>query len=82
MATFWEMKQFVSKRLQDPNNTAVYDKLKMLWEDIQGDFKHPGQDHVTYARFNSESKKFETIIPRRGTGEVIRNLKKILKERE
>ena len=68
--------------LSDPNNPAIYDKLKMLWEEIKGDFKHPGQDHVAYARFNSESKKFETIIPRLGTGEIIRSLKKILKEKE
>ena len=51
----------VDKLLSDPTDPAVYDRLKALWENIEIDFKYPGEDHVAYIRFDSEKKQLQKI---------------------
>src|SRR3989344_73376 len=42
------------KFISDPRDTRVYDKLKISWEDIlKFDYKYPGEDHVSYIKFNT-----------------------------
>ncbi len=65
------------KLLSDPKDPAVYDKLKELWENIEVDFKYPGEDHVAYWQFDSEKKELKKIIPRKGMGKVFWQIKKI-----
>lgn len=66
------------KLLSDPKDPAVYDRLKALWENIEIDFKYPGEDHVAYVQFDSKNKKIKKIIPRKGMQEIFRQIKKIL----
>jgi predicted kinase len=40
--------------ISDPNNAKVYDRIKKYWEDIAIDFKYPGQDFVSYLRYDTE----------------------------
>lgn len=66
--------------ISDPNDPAVYDHLKKLWEDVAVDFKYPGEDHVAHIRFDSEKKKLTKGIVREGMHSFIGNLQKILEE--
>lgn len=66
--------------LSDPTDPTIYDRLKTLWEDVTLDFKFPGQDHVAYLQFNSETKILNKIIPRPGMGKMIRFIRMILSE--
>ena len=54
--------------VSDPNDPAVYNKSKSFWEDVEIDFKFPGEDHVAYLQFDSEKNKLRRIITRRGIG--------------
>lgn len=64
--------------LTDPNDPAVYDKLKALWEDIAVDFKYPGEDHVSYAVYDSEKNKFEEKIVSSRMKPFLSKIKKLL----
>lgn len=50
--------------LSDPSDPKVYDRLKALWDDVMIDFRYPGEDHVSYVQFDSESQKFKCVIAR------------------
>lgn len=67
------------KLLSDPKNPAIYDRLKALWENIEIDFKYPGEDHVAYTQFDSKKNKLKKIIPRKGMCEMFSQVEKILK---
>ncbi len=43
--------------ISKPNNPGVYDRIKGLWEEINMDFKYPGQDFVSYITYNTEKNK-------------------------
>ncbi len=64
--------------LSDPNNTKVYDKIKKLWEDVKIDFRYPGEDHVSYAQFNSGKQKFIPVIVRPEDKKMLRTIAEIL----
>lgn len=66
--------------ISDPNDPAVYDKLKLLWENVEIDFKYPGEDHVAYLQFNSESNQLTEMITRRGMRKFIHKISKALGE--
>ena len=65
--------------ISDPNNTKVYDKLAKSWENIMLDFKYPGEDHVSYINFNTETGKSSKKIVQRGSNIFIEKIEKILK---
>lgn len=64
--------------LSDPANTKVYDKLKALWQDVKIDFTYPGEDHVSWAQFDSDKQKFKAIIARAEDKKILKEIKGIL----
>ena len=64
--------------IDDPTDPKVYDRIKALWEDVLVDFKDPGEDHVSYVKFNTESQKLERVIVRRGMKTFITKLERVL----
>jgi len=48
--------------VSDPNSLEVYDRLAAAWQPIIGDFEFPGQDHVSYLVFNSQSNELRAEI--------------------
>lgn len=64
--------------LSDPNNIKVYDKIKALWEDVSIDFKYPGEDHVSWVKFDTDRHKLKSIIARIGDKKFIDEIRKIL----
>ena len=65
--------------ISDPNDPGVYDRLKAMWEDVEIDFKFPGEDHVAYLQFDSEKKQLKKIISRQGMREILNQIEKILR---
>ena len=65
--------------LSDPKDVAVYDRLKALWENIEVDFKYPGEDHVAYIQFDSNKNTLKKVIPRKGMREIFNQIEKILR---
>lgn len=64
--------------LSDPNDPKVYDRLKALWENVEIDFKYPGEDHVAYLQFDSDKNELKEIIPRKNMKAVTRQIKTAL----
>lgn len=64
--------------ISDPTDTAVYDRIKKLWDDVIIDFKDPGEDHVSYVQFNTESQKLKGVVAQKGTKKLIRHIERIL----
>lgn len=64
--------------LSDPNEIKIYDKLKTLWQDVKIDFAYPGEDHVSWLRFDTDKHKLESKIARTGDKKFINQIKKIL----
>jgi predicted kinase len=67
------------KLLSDPNDPDVYDRLKAAWENVEIDFRLPGEDHVAYIQFDSEKNELKKIIPRRGMRMIFHQIENILK---
>ncbi len=61
-----------------PNDLRVYDRIKALWEDINIDFKYPGQDFVSYIVYNTEENKIYKNKITKGMGKFISEIEKIL----
>lgn len=66
--------------LSDPTDVKVYDRLKKLWEDVMIDFKYPGEDHVSYVQFNTETEKLIPKVVQKGMRQFLVVIGKILKE--
>lgn len=64
--------------LSDTNDPKVYDKMKLEWEDVMMDFKHPGVDHVSYIKFDSHVGEMLRIIPRSGFKNFINQISRVL----
>lgn len=63
-----------------PNDSKVYDRIKSLWEDIEIDFKFPGQDFVSYLTYNTEENRVYKNKITDGTGRFINKIERILLE--
>jgi len=68
--------------LSDPNDPRVYDKLQADSDPVEVDFKHPGQEHVSYVQFDSETNKLTKKIVAKGAGGFIDNIRKILESKK
>jgi len=64
--------------LSDPNDPRVYDRLAALWEEIRDDFKYPGNNHISYVTFNTESLDFNVQNYTVGEKRFINKIEKIL----
>ncbi|MBI2596271.1 ATP-binding protein [Candidatus Daviesbacteria bacterium] len=64
--------------LSDPNQIRVYDKLKNLWEEIDIDFKYPGNSHVSYIQFDSSLPKVNRKLITSGMNKLINGIEKTL----
>jgi len=64
--------------ISDPKDTKVYDTLSALWEDVQDDFKYPGEDHVSHVRFDAESRGFQDEIVRSSMRHSVNEIRDIL----
>ncbi len=40
--------------LSDPRSSKVYHRISQLWEEIDLDFKYPGENHVSYMIYDTE----------------------------
>ena len=65
--------------LSDPNDPAIYDKLKNDSDPVDVDFLYPGQDHVSYIQFDTEDKKITKKVVMNGNCRFIDRLVKIIK---
>mgnify|MGYP001572469663 CR=1 FL=1 len=61
-----------------PNEPRVYDRIKNLWEDINLDYKYPGQDFVSHLVYDTEKDKIysKKLTPR--IEKFARKIEKIL----
>jgi len=66
--------------LSDPNNPKVYPKLASSWEDISVDFKHPGNSHVSYITYNTETLNFKVNNHSLGMKNFINKIERLLKD--
>ena len=61
-----------------PNDPKVYDRIKNLWEDINIDFKYPGQDFISYITYNTEENRIYKNKVTPGVGKFIDETERIL----
>lgn len=64
--------------VSDASDPKVYDKMKIEWEAVMMDFKHPGEDHVSYIKFDSHVGEMGRIIQRNGSRKFISKIGRIL----
>jgi len=64
--------------LSKPNDPRVYDRIFPLWEDINNDFRFPGQDFVSFLTYNSEKNIVEKHKITLGMGKLINKIEKII----
>ncbi len=64
--------------ISDPCDPKVYDKMARSWEDIETDFKYPGEDHVSYAQIDTLKLKYNPKIVSDGLRVYINKIGKIL----
>lgn len=64
--------------IADPTDPKIYDRIKALWEDVLIDFKDPGEDFVSYVKFNTENQELEKVIVRPGMKTFITKLGRAL----
>ena len=64
--------------VSDASDPKVYDKMRIEWEDVIMDFKHPGVDHVSYIKFDSHVGEIMRIIQRNGLKRFISKIGRIL----
>jgi len=67
--------------ISDPTDPVVYDRIKKLWEDVTTDFKYPGEDHVSYAQFNTETQTLYPIVTQKGMKGFWGALQRVLKQK-
>jgi len=65
--------------ISDPNDPKVYDRLSSSWQEISSDFEYPGEEHVSYIKFNSENGKMEKVIIRKKIHSFVNQIEMILK---
>lgn len=64
--------------VSDASDPKVYDKMRIEWEDVMMDFKHPGVDHVSYVQFDSCVGELLRIIQRNGSKKLISKIGRVL----
>ncbi len=64
--------------ISKPNDPKVYHRIKSLWEDINIDFKFPGQDFVSYITYHSEENRVYWNKVAKGMDSFIEKIEKIL----
>jgi len=64
--------------ISDPRDTKVWDKLSNSWEDIEKDFKYPGEEHVSYIIFDTKKNSIDKRIAQVGMKIFINKIEKIL----
>lgn len=64
--------------ISKPNDPRVYSRIKTLWEDINIDFKYPGQDFVSYIAYNTQENKIYKNKITYGAGKFIDEIERIL----
>ncbi len=64
--------------LSKPNEPRVYDRIRDLWEDINIDFKFPGQDFVSYVAYNTEENKIYRNKITEGMNNFVDKMERIL----
>tara|TARA_Y100000310_G_scaffold344821_1_gene459763 strand:+ start:3209 stop:3778 length:570 start_codon:yes stop_codon:yes gene_type:complete len=64
--------------LSKPRDPKVYNRIAPLWEDISLDFKYPGQDFVSYLRYNSETNNLDVRKLTRGMKGFVDRVEKII----
>lgn len=63
----------------DPADSKVYDRIKYLWEDVvKEDFKHLGQDHVSFVKYDTGNNSIKRIIVAKGALRFISKIEKII----
>ena len=75
------MRNKSDRLLSDPYRTEVYDRLQGEWEPIIEDYKHPGEDHVSYVVYDSEKNTFKRIKITKGMKGFLTRIEKILLEK-
>ena len=64
--------------ISDPYNPRVYDKMAESWENINLDFEHPGEDHVSYVQIDTLEKFCFPKIIGKGMKKDIEKIGRIL----
>lgn len=66
----------------DPADPKVYDRIKDLWEDVaREDFKHLGQDHVSYIKYDTDKNAIERVVVCKNVSRFVSRLEKIILEK-
>ncbi len=64
--------------ISKPNEPKVYDRIRDLWEDINIDFKYPGQDFVSYIIYNTEENRIYKNKITEGMSNFVNRIERIL----
>ncbi len=64
--------------ISKPNDPKVYDRIKRLWEDINIDFRFPGQDFISYIMYNTKENRIYKNKITIGLGKFIKKIERIL----
>ena len=67
--------------VSDSRDPRIYDKLKLEWEDLMMDFKHPGVNHVSYIQYDSHHHTMRRVVKRPGMAKFVTQIKNILTEK-
>lgn len=68
--------------ISKPNEPGVYDRIKDLWEDINIDFKYPGQDFVSHLVYDTEKNRIYKKKLTPGVENFAKKIEKILLDKE
>ena len=68
----------MDKLISDPRNPKIYEKMLSKFENISLDFKHPGEDHVSYITYDTENQKVYSHVISRGMNPFIKKIKELL----
>jgi len=64
--------------LSDPNDPAIYDKVKIGWDSVEEDFKDMILSHVSHIRYDSYENKLVMVIKRKESENMISQINAIL----
>ena len=78
MVTFRHIDPLFVIDLSDPRNPKIYEKMLSKFENISLDFKHPGEDHVSYITYDTENQKVYSHVISRGMNPFIKKIKELL----
>lgn len=64
--------------LSDPNDPAVYDRMKKGWQEVMGDFKDEELSYVSYVKYDSHENKLNVIFERDEVRDWVSKIRDIL----